>query len=77
MDGSALEEKSSFSTLDLSFTFELDWDIYTISTAVTVSNKIGTLIRLRLLFISINLYDHAQGTVVMCGLVLPVDTYIC
>ena len=56
MDGSVLEEKSSFKMLGLTFSSKLDWDSYIISIAKTVSKKIGALIHsmkfflLRLLF---------------------------
>ena len=66
MDGSVLEEKSSFKTLWLTFSSKLDWGSYIISIAKTASSKIGALIRtmkfflLRWLYISINLpYGHA------------------
>ena len=45
MDGSVLEEKSSFKMLDLTFSSKLDWDFYIISIAKTASKKIGALIR--------------------------------
>ena len=45
MDGSALEEKSSFKMLRLSFSSKLDWAFYIISAAKTVFKKIGALIR--------------------------------
>ena len=45
MDGSVLEEKSSFKMLELTFSSKLDWSSYIISIAKTVSKKIGTLIR--------------------------------
>ena len=44
IDGSVLEEKSSFKILELTFSFKLDWESYIISTAETVSRKIGALI---------------------------------
>ena len=44
MDGSVLEEKSSFKMLGLTFSSKLDWDSYIISIAKTVSKKIGALI---------------------------------
>ena len=81
MDGSVLEEKSSFKTLWLTFSSKLDWGSYIISIAKTASSKIGALIRtmkfflLRWLYISINLpYGHAWNTVVVSGLVLLVAT---
>ena len=45
MDGSALEEKSSFKMLGLTFSSKLDWGSYIISIAETASKKIGALIR--------------------------------
>ena len=45
MDGSVLEEKSSFKMLGLTFSSKLDWGSYIISIAKTVSKKIGALIR--------------------------------
>ena len=45
MDGSVLEEKSSFKMLGLTFFFKLDWDSYIISIAKTASKKIRALIR--------------------------------
>ena len=44
MDGSVLEEKSSFKMLQLSFTSKLDWGSYIIS-AKTASKITGALIR--------------------------------
>ena len=43
MDGSVLEEKSSFKLLELIFSSKLDWSSYIISIAKTASKKIGTL----------------------------------
>ena len=45
MDGSVLEEKSSFKILGLTFSSKLDWGSYIISIAKTSSKKIGALIR--------------------------------
>ena len=45
MDGSVLEEKSSFKMLGLTFCSKLDWGSYIISIAKTASKKIGALIR--------------------------------
>ena len=45
MDGSVLEEKSSFKKLGLTFSSELDWGSYIISIAKTVSKKIKVLFR--------------------------------
>ena len=44
MDGSALEERSYFKMLGLSFSSKLDWCSYIISIAKTASNKIEALI---------------------------------
>ena len=44
MDGSALEKKSSFKMLGLTFSSKLDWGSYIISIAKTASKKIGALI---------------------------------
>ena len=44
MDGSVLEEKSSFKMLGLIFSSKLDWGSYIISIAKTASKKIGALI---------------------------------
>ena len=43
MDGSVLEEKSSFKMLGLTFSSKLDWGSYMISIAKTASKKIGVL----------------------------------
>ena len=45
MDGSVLEEKSSFKILGLTFSSKLDWGSYIISIAKTASKKIRALIR--------------------------------
>ena len=44
MDGSILEEKSSFKMLALTFSSKLDWASYIVSIAKTASKKIGALI---------------------------------
>ena len=45
MDGSVLEEKTSFKMLGLTFSSKLNWSSYIISIAKTASKKIGALIR--------------------------------
>ena len=45
MDGSVLEEESSFKTLGLSFSSKSNWGSYIISIAKTDSKKIGALSR--------------------------------
>ena len=44
MDGSVLEEKTSFKMLGLTFSSNLDWGSYIVSIAKTASKKIGALI---------------------------------
>ena len=44
MDGSVLEENSSFKMLGLTFSSKLHWSSYIISIAKTVSKKNGVLI---------------------------------
>ena len=73
MDGSVLEEKSSFKMLGLTFSPKLDWVSYIIPIAKTASKKIGAL-----LCISINLpFTHVWNTVVTSGLVPLVATCNC
>ena len=45
MDGSVLEEKTSFKMLGLTFSSKLDWGSYIVSIAKTASKKIEALIR--------------------------------
>ena len=45
MDGSVLEEKSSFKMLGFTFSSKLDWASHIISIAKTASKKIAALIR--------------------------------
>ena len=45
MDGSILEEKTSFKMLGLTFSSKLDWGSYIVSIAKAASKKIGALIR--------------------------------
>ena len=82
MDGSDLEDKSSFKMLGLVFSSKLDWGSCIISIAKTGSKKVGALIHsmnfflLRMLYISINLpYTHIWNTVVMSRLVPQVVTW--
>ena len=44
MDGSVLEEETSFKILGLTFSSKLDWGPYIVSVAKTASTKIGALI---------------------------------
>ena len=45
MDGSVLEERTSFKMLGLTFSSNLDWGSYIVSIAKSASKKIGALIR--------------------------------
>ena len=45
MDGSVLEEKSSFKMLGLTFSSELDWGSYIVSIAKIAPTEIGALVR--------------------------------
>ena len=45
MDGTVLEEKTSFEMLGLTFSSKLDWGSYIISIVKTASKKVGALIR--------------------------------
>ena len=45
VDGSVLEENSSFKMLGLTFSSKLDWGCYIISIVKTASKKIGAVIR--------------------------------
>ena len=45
INGSVIEEKSSFKMLGLTFSSKLDWGSYIISIAKIASKKIGALIR--------------------------------
>ena len=79
MDGSVLEEKSSFKILGLTFSSKLDWGSYIVSIAKTASKKIGALIRsMKFLSPEVALYlGHAWNTVVISGLVPLVATWNC
>ena len=86
MNGSVLEEKSSFKILQLTLSSKLDLGSYIISIVKTVSRKIGALIRsislsfflLKLVCIYINLpYSHVWNTVVTFGLVPLIATWNC
>ena len=66
MDGSVLEEKSSFNMLGLTFSSKLDWGSYIISIAKTASKKIGALIRsMKLLSAEVALYLY-KSTIRPC-----------
>ena len=63
MDGSVLEEKSSFKMLGLTFSSKLDWGSYIVCIAKNVPKKIGVLIR-SMKFISpeVTLYLYKSTT---------------
>ena len=66
MDGSVLEEKSSFKMLGLTFSSKLDWGSYIISIAKTASRKIEALIRSMKVFSSeVALYLY-KSTIRQC-----------
>ena len=66
MDGSVLEEKSSFKMLGLTSCSELDWGSYIIFIAKTASKKIGALIRsMKFLFPEVALYLY-KSTIRPC-----------
>ena len=53
MDGSVLEEKSSFKMLGLTFSSKVDWGSYIVSLAKTASKKIGALVHSMEFFFSL------------------------
>ena len=70
MDGSVLEEKSSFKMLRLTFSSKLDWGSYIISIARTASKNIGALIRsMKFLSPDVALYLYIYDTA-MHGILL-------
>ena len=84
MDGSILEEKTSFKMLGLTFSSKLDWGSYIVSIAKTASKKIGALIRsMKFLSPEVALCLY-KSTIRPCmeycfvsGLVLLVATWNC
>ena len=84
MDGSVLEDKTSFKMLGLTFSSKLHWGSYIVSIAKTASKKIGALIRsVKFLSPEVALYlykspyGHVWNTAVMSGLVLLVANWNC
>ena len=60
MDGSFLEDKSSFKMLVLTFSSKLDWGSYIISIAKSASKNIGALIHsMKFLSPEVALYLHS------------------
>ena len=71
MDGSVLEEKSSFKMLGLTFSSKLDWGSYIISIAKTASKKIEALIRsMKFLSPEVPLYHYKS-------IIWPCMEYCC
>ena len=59
IDGSVVEEKSSFKMLGLPFSSKLDWGSYIVSIIKTASKKPGNLIRcMKFLSPEVALYLH-------------------
>ena len=78
MDGSVLEEKSSFKMLGLIFSSKLDWGSYVISIAKTASKKIVALIcSVKFLSPEVALYTHVWNAVVTSELVSLVAIWNC
>ena len=83
MDGTVIEEKSSFKMLGLTFSSKLDWGSYINSIAKTTSKKIGVLIHsMKFLSPEVALYLY-KSTIPSCmeycchamsGLVLLIAT---
>ena len=71
MDGSVLEEKSSFKMLGLTFSSKLDWSPYIISIAKTASEKIGALI-LSMTFLSPEVAQYLYKSIIR-----PCMEYCC
>ena len=66
MNGSVMEEKSSFKMLGLTFSSKSDWGSYIISIAKTASKKIGPLIRsMKFLSPAVALYGY-KSTISPC-----------
>ena len=66
MDGSVLEEKSSFKMLGLTFESKLDLGSYTVSIAKTASKKIGAMIHsTKFLSLEVALYLY-KSTIQPC-----------
>ena len=77
--GSVLERKPYFKMLGLFSPSKLDWGLYIVCIAKTVSQKIGAFIR-SMTFFSPDLCKSTTRpfyTVVMSGVVLLADTWIC
>ena len=76
MDGSALQEKSSFKMLGLTFSSKLDWGSYIISIAKTTSKNIWALI-CSTKFLSPEVERYLFKSTVVSELVPLVATWNC
>ena len=71
MNGSVLEEKSSFKMLGLTFSSKLDWGSYITCIAKTASKKIGALIRYMM-------FSSAEVALYLCkSTIRPCMEYCC
>ena len=59
VDGSVLEEKSSFKILGLTFFCKLYWGSYIISVAKTASKKMGALVYVRSFFLLMSCMEYS------------------
>ena len=71
MDGSILEEKTSFKMLGLTFSSKLDQDSYIVSIAKTASKKIGALIP------SMKFLSHNVALYLYISTIWPCMEYCC
>ena len=71
IDGSVVEEKSSFKMLGLTFSSKLDWGSYIISIANTTAKKIGALIR------SVKSLSSEVGLYLYKSIICPFMEYCC
>ena len=71
MEGSVLQEKSSFKMLGLTFYSKLDWGSYIISIAKTACKKIGGLIR------SVKFLSPELGLYLYKSTICPCMEYYC
>ena len=71
MDGSVLEEKSSFKMLELTFYSKLDWGSYIIYIAKTASKKISALIH------SMKFLSHEVALYLCKSTIRPCMKYCC
>ena len=71
MDGSVLDEKSSYKMLGLTFSSKLDWGSYIISIAKTASKKVGALIH------SMKFLSPEVGLYLYKSIIRPCVGYCC